>query len=178
MREMAGVLSLRVAMVFSRMSNSWAAMSAWATTPACSKSLLVMSPLGLSSDTSRCWMWRGYLARHSTGSWSSVKSTPPIPRPHASTAPRTEGLSLTISPSRVGRDCRLEASSSKSSRWFRICWVMRTRCLSECRSPSCKAEKRPELPGMARDINRSSPMVRCHALRLTRFLPRRPSKIS
>ena len=44
LREMAAVLSLRVARVRSRRSKVVLATSAWASTPACSRSLLVMSP--------------------------------------------------------------------------------------------------------------------------------------
>ena len=58
-RETAGVLSEPVFRVAHVGSNSSEMRETWASIPACSRSLLVMSPVGLSADTKRFWMLSG-----------------------------------------------------------------------------------------------------------------------
>ena len=172
------MLSHKVAMVCSRTSYVWAMTSRWAATPACSRSLLVMSPARLSAETTRFWRSGGKGLRHRLGRPVVSKKMPPMPGLAASTAPRIVGSSGTISAIRVGRDARSRARCSKLSRWDRTCLSMRTRFPSEWVSPCCKALKRPALPGTAMDMWRSSPKIRCHCFTLIRFLPRRPSKMA
>ena len=64
-RDRAGVLSVRVQSVRSRTSQSWARMSGWQTSPACSRSEFVRQPLGFVQLTTslvtvggKCWCHR------------------------------------------------------------------------------------------------------------------------
>jgi len=146
-------------------------------TAACSRSLMVILPPGLSAVTT----WRasscGRGARQAVGRWSAVKKTPPSPVPQASVAPMTRGSSGMISPRRVGRRDRSFTKSSNVWRWDWRWRSTRTRDLVATRSPNCNALKRPALPGMPAAAKRSSPRTRCHLFTLTRLrclsVPRR-----
>ena len=85
------MLSLRVASILSRKSNMVFVTSAWASMPACSRSLLVMSLVGFSVEMRRDWMSGGKGAHQSKGGWSAVKRTPPMPDLAASTEPMADG---------------------------------------------------------------------------------------
>ena len=52
-------------------------MAAWASMPACSKSLFVRSPAAFAVDTIRHWTSSGKRVRHKTGGFLGAKSTPP-----------------------------------------------------------------------------------------------------
>ena len=55
--------------------------------------------------------------------------------------------------------------------------LMRTRWGSACLRPSWRAPNSPALPWMPMDMNRSSPRYFCQCRVLTRFFPRRASKM-
>ena len=66
-RETVGVLSVLVWMVLQRTSWSWAMMAVWQTTAACSRSLLVMVPVGFDWDTRAPWTSGGKGECHRQG---------------------------------------------------------------------------------------------------------------
>ena len=116
-----GVLSYMFRVVRSATSAYCASISLCATAPANSKSLLVMSPWGLSKLTSRSRTQSGNGDRHKTGCVfpfsSGIKCIPPMPLPAASQAPKVAGyLSGTSSAIRVGREATSSARFRKSSR--------------------------------------------------------------
>ena len=84
------MLLLRVASILSHKSNTVFMTSAWASTPACSRSLFMMSPVGLLVEMMRDWMSGGKGACQSKLGWSSVKRTPPMPDLAASTEPMAD----------------------------------------------------------------------------------------
>lgn len=127
-----------------------------------------MSPVGLSHETSRCWMSEGNGARHKIGRRSRrrSKSTPPMPALAASQSPPIAAGFRTTSAIDVGRSCKDLASHSQSasSAWlWRVRWTRPF--LSARTSASCMCEKRPSDPGSATVMLRSSPMSCRQALR-------------
>ncbi len=90
-RETAGVLSQPLIKVAYRVSWVDDMRASWASNPVCSRSLLVMVPLGLSKDTSReeTSGEKGCLQRKLSP--SELKNTPPMPILAASVAPRRVG---------------------------------------------------------------------------------------
>ena len=64
------MLSLRVVSVLSHRLNTVFMTSAWASTPACSRLLFVMSPVGFSVETRQDWMSGGKGARQRRGGLS------------------------------------------------------------------------------------------------------------
>ena len=87
----------------------------WARRPACSRSLLVITPDGLSLDTRESWMSRGKgNLQRKASPWLS-KYVPPMPALAASVVPKRVGSSGTISARCVGREDKSAANSLKVS---------------------------------------------------------------
>ena len=121
----AAVLSLRVATEQCRASQVWTTTSLWATAPASSKCELLMSPDGLSKDTTRRWTCVGNGDRHKIGAAEGLRrlnATPPMPDLAASQSPPYDGCLWTISAIEVGRSVSELAShfqSASSACWWR-----------------------------------------------------------
>ena len=92
-----------------------------------------------------------------------TKNTPPIPSLAASQAPSTLGSPGTNSAILVGRLATSRASHLKSASTAWISFVRRSlgRSVSSWRNASCSRENNPLHPGMAMDIERSSPSTLC-----------------
>jgi hypothetical protein len=96
--------------------------------------------------------------------------TPPMPRPQASPAPSNSGLDWgTNLYSRVGLEDRFFSSQRKSSRQSWTPRLRRMRLLAWWWRASCRRLKSPREPGMASNMDRSSPKTLCHFLTLVRF---------
>lgn len=130
-----------------------------------------MSPSGLSDDTNRDSTQLGNASLHTVGRWSWAKYTPPMPYPLASWAPTTRGWSGMISASLVGRFARSLTRRSKEARCCRTALVTLTRPLSEWVRASWSMQKRPLLPGIPIETNRSSPSRLIQVFLLTRLRP-------
>lgn len=149
----------------------WTITSCWAIVPASSRSLLLMSPVGLAKVTRRCCTGRGKGARQSNGGPSGCvgssggkNKTPPMPGLAASTAPYTTGSPGMSSAIRLGRVARSAARTRKSCRKWWTGPRRRTLCVVSCRRASCMVLNKPRAPGMAVTMERSSPRMRCQAL--------------
>jgi hypothetical protein len=177
----AGVLSHKVTTCRWRTSILDAATSWPATTPASSRSLFVISPCGLESETTRAATEEGKRCRQTIGcavGEKRSKMTPPIPAAAASVVCATEAGFRTTSAMDVGRDVTLSASHCQSSRSSRIGFVNRTQPPPAERSADCRWEKSPSAPGRASIMLRSSPRSFCHCRSGTRSRPCTSAKIS
>ena len=95
-----------------------------------------------------------------------MKSTPPIPMPEASQAPRTVGGVGTSSVSLVGLELTSAAIHWKSNRKSWTCLWSRSLLPvgSGCLKASWRVLKRPLAPGMASVMDLSSPRILCQVL--------------